>query len=77
MSKMYRVMYNVFAFVAILCAVLLVSVNPKDSTDLIVVVGTYVGLVAGAVASGFVSYKTYKLFESAKGWENKVASRRR
>ena len=77
MSKLYRVMYNVFAFVAILCVALLVSVNPKDSTDLVVVVGTYTGLVAGAGAFGFVSYKSYKLYESAKKWENKVANRRR
>lgn len=77
MSKRYRVMYNVFAFVAMCCAVLLVSVNPKDSTDLVVVVVTYAGLIAGAVAFGFVSYKSYKLYESAKKWENKVASRRR
>ena len=74
---MYRVMYNVFAFVAILCVALLVSVNPKDSTDLVVVVGTYVGLVAGATAFGFAAYKTYRLWESAKEWENKVATRRR
>lgn len=70
-------MYNVFAFVAILCVALLVGVNPKDSTDLVVVVGTYAGLVAGAGAFGFVSYRTYKLYESAKKWENKVTNRRR
>lgn len=69
-------MYNVFAFVAMCCAVLLVSVNPKDSTDLVVVVGTYAGLVAGAGAFGFLSYKFYKLYESAKKWEDKVARRR-
>ena len=77
MSKLYRVLYNVFAFVAILCGALFVSVNPKDSTDLVVVVEIYAGLIAGAGAFGFVSYKSYKLYESAKKWENKVANRRR
>lgn len=77
MSKLYRVMYNVFVFVAMCCAVLLVSVNPKDSTDLVVVVVTYAGLVVGSGAFGFVAYKSYRLYESAKKWENKVANRRR
>ena len=77
MSKLYRVMYNVFALVAICCAVLLVSINPKDSTALIVVVGTYAGLVAAAGVFGFLSYKACKLWESAKEWESKVARRRR
>lgn len=73
---MYRAMYNVFALVAICCTVLLVSINPKDSADLVVVAGTYVGLVAGAGVFGFAAYKTCKLYESAKEWENKVANRR-
>lgn len=77
MSKMYRVMYNVFAIVAICCAVLFVSINPKDSTELAVVVGTYTGLAAGAGVFGFLSYKTCKLWESSKEWENKIARRYR
>ena len=76
MSKMYRVMYNVFALVAICCAVLLVSINPKDCTDLAVVVGTYAGLAAGSGVFGFLSYKTCKLWESAKEWEDRVSHRR-
>ena len=77
MSKLYRVMYNVFALVAICCTVLLVSINPEDSTDLVVVAGTYTGLVVGACAFGFAAYKACRLYGSAKEWENKVANRRR